>query len=74
MRIQLIPDWRQAWRWWSVRLGALAAALPPLWSAIPEDIKSRLPGSTATIGASVIAIAIVIARVLPQQGGKSDGA
>ena len=71
--MKLIEGWRQFHRFWSVRLAALAAALPPIWSAIPEDIKHRLPGPTATIGASVIAVAIIVARIVPQQvGGKAD--
>lgn len=71
--MKLIEDWRQFHKFWSVRLAALAAALPPIWSAIPDDIKNRLPGPTATIGASVIAVAIIVARIIPQQQkGPSD--
>lgn len=72
--MKLIEGWRQFHKFWSVRLAALAAALPPLWSAIPDDIKNRLPGPTATIGASVIAVAIIVARIIPQQAGSNTDA
>ena len=34
--IKLIPDWREAWRWSSVRLAALGALASSLFAAFPD--------------------------------------
>lgn len=59
--IKLIPDWKRARHYWSVRLAMLTAVLAGLESALPalrEALPSRWYG--------VVAVLIVLARVLQQ--------
>lgn len=64
-RIWLIEDWHQAWRWGSIRLIAVSAALQTALLAFP--LKDYVPGwiiqdvSTATLG---ITLAAAAGRVL----------
>ena len=39
----LIPDWRKAWRWFSVQAMVLAGAINGTWAVIPDDMKTSLP-------------------------------
>jgi len=74
---------RQAWRWWSVRVSALGAALLLLaiaepdvvtaaWAALPASVLERLPRNVALIVPLAIQIAAMVARVLPQKAPSGD--
>lgn len=76
-----IPDWRQAWRLWSVRVSAIGAAIfafllaapdqvQAIWNALPPDIQAMVPNAKGV--ALGITVAVTIARVL-QQKGKTNG-
>jgi len=41
--MQLIDNWRKAWRMFSVQALALLAALPLVWTGLPEDVKAMVP-------------------------------
>ena len=58
----LIPDWRAAWRLWSVRLIALGA----LWSAIPRELLAVIPTDWQHWIGLVIFVGAGIARVMQQ--------
>jgi hypothetical protein len=67
----LIPDWRQAWRMFSVRVAALAVA----WSALPLDAQAAVLGAVG-IGPErvpgILGLLVIVARLVdqPQLGGK----
>lgn len=53
-KLSLIPDWSVAWRFWSVRLGALAIAIQTymatypnaaleFWQSLPPEMKAFFP-------------------------------
>lgn len=76
-----IPDWRQAWRLWSVRVSAIGAAIfavllaapdqvQAIWNALPPDIQALVPNAKGV--ALAISVAVTIARIL-QQKEKTDG-
>ncbi len=76
--MKLTPDWRQAWRWWSVRLSALGSllcaialaspdALFAAWQALPADVVALLPERLATAVPMLLFMAIAAARVVQQQ-------
>lgn len=76
-----IPNWRQAWRLWSVRVSAIGAAIfavllaapaqvQDIWNALPPDVQAMIPNAKGV--ALAITVAATIARVL-QQKGKTDG-
>lgn len=77
--MMLVEDVRQAWRWWSVRLAALAGAGAAALVAQPQILTGLVayvperwrPLASALAGVAVFA-APTIARLI-QQGSKSDG-
>jgi len=81
----LIPNWRRAWRWWSVRVSALAALLATfaiaapdlvaqIWAQLPPELLGRLPASAQMIVPLILSLAQILARVLKQpEPGKGLG-
>lgn len=77
-RIQLIRDWRLAWRFWSVRLQALGAALLAFSLAAPDyaiqalailpvDIRAGIAPELIQYVALASVVAGIIARYIKQQ-------
>lgn len=64
--MNLIPEWRKAHCMWSVRLGVIAALLFGLQPVLPHW-QGVLPEWAYASLASVVAIAGVVARLIPQQ-------
>lgn len=60
--MQLIPEWKRAWRLWSVKLSALIIALSLLEPSLPQ-LREALPDNWY----SYLAGAVIVARVLVQQ-------
>lgn len=60
--MQLIPEWKRAWRLWSVRLSALIVALSLLEPSLPQ-LREALPDNWY----SYLAATVIVARVLVQQ-------
>jgi hypothetical protein len=76
--MKLIPDWRQAWRWWSVRVPALGAlmctiaiispdAASALWHALPADLIASLPQPVQLLVPIAISAMTIVARLLDQR-------
>lgn len=79
----LVPNWRQAWRWWSVRVSAIGAALSALaigapdlitsvWTSLPVDAREALPFRLSMVVPTVLFALNILARIL-QQHEKHDG-
>ncbi len=75
--MNLVPNWRQAWRWWSIRLSIVAGAMAG-YLATPDGIaflKAMLvhvPEGLRPLGAFLIVSAVpTIARLIQQES--SDG-
>lgn len=66
MGLNLIPDWRHAWRFFSVAAAVLLAAAN-LVLANSEALQVLLPPHTAAIVNAAAAIAIGVGRVIQQQ-------
>ncbi|RSV15204.1 hypothetical protein CA235_09725 [Sphingomonas sp. ABOLF] len=77
-----IIDWRQVWRWWSVRVSALGAllfalltAFPDqalaLWMNLPAEIRGRIPDNVEHAITAALFAAVMIVRLIPQ--GEADG-
>ncbi|WP_455156030.1 DUF7940 domain-containing protein [Sphingomonas zeae] len=78
--MKLIPNWRQSWRWWSVRVSAFGAmifafllAAPDqalaIWQALPADVQALIPNAKE-IGL-FLTIAVVVTRVVQQRAKAS---
>ncbi len=74
---ELIEDWRNFWRFWSVRLGIIGSAITGVliafpdaalaaWAILPHELKSSIPPQyMPLIGVVVFALSIV-ARLIRQ--------
>ena len=65
--MKLIPNWRQAWRMFSVQAMTLAGAMQAAWLAMPADLKSRVPDGLVD-GLTVAILALGIVGRLVDQG------
>lgn len=79
LRRRLIADWRRGWRFWSVRLEALAIAseawlagapeaATQIWIAIPADMRAMLPPSIAHALPLAFGLLALVARFIKQRG------
>lgn len=77
-RFEFIEDWRQAWRFWSVRLAAAGGALQALlawwpdaalvmWNSMPDEVKALLPQSAVMTLPLLFFAASIVARILKQK-------
>lgn len=64
--MKLIPDWKDAWRWFSVQALAAIMALPVVWSMLPADVKGFLPDGWEPWVLVTLAAAGLIGRVIDQ--------
>ena len=69
--MNLVANWREAWKWFSVHAFALIIALPIIWATLPAEIKAYMPESWEPWVFVTIAIAGVIGRVI-DQGSKAE--
>ena len=71
-------DWREASRWWSLRVSTfgsilfagmtlLPEQLLSLWNSVPADIRAMIPERANNLVGMILFIAVVIARVIPQR-------
>jgi len=68
MRLHLVEDWKQCYKWHSVRLVALFTTLQIVYANIPQRIHDDLP-SWATQGiALALTVGIFAARMIAQPG------
>lgn len=83
MKIQLVGDWKQAWKWSEMRLMAvgavLIAAAPHLvgilsdnWPSIAPWVMTFFPKAPATIVPVIGVVITMVARVL-EIGAKGGG-
>lgn len=77
IKIQLIEDWRNFWRFWSVRLGVIGSALTgwliafpdqalQAWALLPADLKAYLPERYMPLVGVAIFVMSLIARAIKQ--------
>ena len=74
---ELIEDWRNFWRFWSVRLGIVGSAITGVliafpdvalsaWAMMPADLKSAIPERYMPLIGVIIFVASLIARAIKQ--------
>lgn len=69
----LIPEWKRAWRWFSVQAFVLLGAAGPVWAMIPEDWRQAVPSAWLGVAATVLAVVGIAGRVIDQTK-PADGA
>lgn len=68
--MKLIDEWKQAYKWISVRCMGLAISIQGAWAAISDDMKTHIPSwlvTTLTIGILILGVG---GRLIKQ--GKGD--
>jgi hypothetical protein len=71
---RLVDDWREAKKWWSVRLSAIGAVLYPLLisvQAMPPEIQAMFPVPYRALVGGLFSLAVLVARVYSQR--KANG-
>ena len=77
IKLELIEDWRNFWRFWSVRLGIIGSAITGVliafpdvalsaWAMMPGDLKAAIPERYTPLIGVVIFVASLIARAIKQ--------
>lgn len=77
IKLELIEDWRNFWRFWSVRLGIVGSAITGVliafpdvalsaWAMMPADLKAAIPERYMPLVGVVIFVASLIARAIKQ--------
>lgn len=64
--MKLVADWKQAWKWLSVRFVALAAAVQASLLAFPETLTAYIPANWLHVVVIVLLAASVIGRLVDQ--------
>jgi len=65
--MKLVPNWRRAWRWYSVQASIIGAALVSAWPILPAGLRADLPDGLRTIIAVVTLLAVVPGRIVKQE-------
>ena len=77
IKLEIIEDWRNFWRFWSVRLGIIGSAITGVliafpdvalsaWAMMPADLKAAIPERYMPLIGVVIFVASLIARAIKQ--------
>lgn len=70
LKAHIIPDWKQAWKFWSVRSWILALGLIGAWVLIPESLRAFAPkrfGETILYLVFALGFIGLVGRVKKQQ-------
>jgi len=71
MKLHLVPDWRQCWRWFCIHAMALALAFQGAWLAVPDDLRAMLPATAAQAITMVLLVLGVLGRLVDQPAARS---
>ena len=77
IKLELIEDWHNFWRFWSVRLGIIGSAITGVliafpdvalsaWAMMPGDLKAAIPERYMPLIGVVIFVASLVARAIKQ--------
>lgn len=64
--MRIVPNWRRAWRWFSVQAMGLSAAGSAAWLAVPEDLRAAVPSEYLAAAAGTLAVLGMIGRFVDQ--------
>jgi hypothetical protein len=70
--MKLVPNWRRAWRWFSVQAMAVSGAAGGAWLVVPDDMRAAIPSEWLAAAGFLLAVLGLIGRLVPQ--GENDGA
>jgi len=65
--MRLVPDWRSAWRWFSVQSLAIIALIPVVWPALPPEAHEWIPPSWRPWIVFALALGGIVGRLVDQK-------
>jgi len=71
MKLKLIENWRNAWKWFSVHAMVYAAAIQGAWLQVSDDMKAHIP-SYLVSGLTITLLVLGIAGRVVKQGVEDD--
>lgn len=72
-RPRIIKNWRDAWKWYSIHMPMLSAALLATWVALPDQLQQSLSPLELKAVAIVLIVLGVIGRLIDQSPKKAEG-
>lgn len=72
MKLELVEDWRKAWRWFSVNAMVLAVAIQGAWLQIPDDMKASIPPHLVQYCTIALLVFGVAGRLIKQDKETED--
>ncbi|EQB0737827.1 hypothetical protein ACYAXE_004322 [Klebsiella oxytoca] len=64
--MQLIENWKSAWKMWSVRILAMLAIVATSWAAVPDSVKTLIPDQYLGYVVGFVSVCAAIARIIKQ--------
>lgn len=64
--MQLIENWKSAWKMWSVRILAVLAIVGTSWAAVPDSVKALIPDQYLGYVVGFVSVCAAIARIIKQ--------
>lgn len=64
--MKLIPNWKKAWRFFSIQAQALALAGVGAWQVLPDDLRAAVPVPVALGLAMAVLVLGIVGRLIAQ--------
>jgi hypothetical protein len=71
--MKLVPNARSAWRWFSVQLMALTAALQVAWETLPADALAVIPAEWRGYITLALILLAIVGRLIDQGTAAQEG-
>ncbi len=67
LRVKLIREWRQAWKWISMQSMLLAGAIQGAWIYIPDFMRASIPPKLVTVCTLLLLALGIAGRLIDQK-------
>lgn len=64
--MKLVPEARKAWKWFSIQINAVGAAIPLVWVSLPPELKASVPEKYLPWVMMAVFIGGMIGRLIDQ--------
>lgn len=68
--MQVVKNWRSAWRWYSVNCPAMAVTLLSAWTALPAEMQSAFSPEELKMSAITLIVLGIGGRFIDQKKGE----
>lgn len=67
--MKLVQNWRQAWKWDSVRIFGAMAALATAWNQLPIELQQAVPADLRNYIVAFVMVVGILGRLRDQGAG-----